>query len=95
MSRVFSTEELMVGLAESEPEEREEPQPEGVIIAEVVEGMWLRELEQEYSAADERRAIAAGQAKVKAEAFDEVLREIFNRYGYAPRIWEERVLCHR
>ena len=78
--RVFTTDELIATTTE--------PQPEGVIIADVVEGLWLREQEREYTAAEERRAIAAGEAKIKQEAFEEVLRQIYERFGYAPRVWE-------
>jgi hypothetical protein len=63
-----------------------------VIIADAVEEMWLREQEREYSAGDERKAIAAGEAKIKQQAFNEVLQQIYERFGYAPRVWE-MTLC--
>jgi len=83
--RVFTTDELVA--------ESQEPQPEGVVIANAVEELWLNEREEEYSAAEERRAIAVGKAQVRRDAFDEVLRQIYYRYGYAPRMWAEEALC--
>jgi hypothetical protein len=80
---IFSTEELLAI--------KREPRPEGVIIAEIVEGMWLDEQQAELTG--DWMEIAAGKHHERAEAYNEVLKAIYERFGYAPQVWEGAVLC--
>lgn len=59
-------------------------EPEGVLIAEVVDALMEEEEKKETGFWDERRSVAANRSKAKVEAFGEVLDEIASRFGYVP-----------
>ena len=59
-------------------------EPEGALIADMVDALMEGEEKKERGFWDERRSVAANHSKAKVEAFGEVLDEIESHFGYVP-----------
>ena len=59
-------------------------EPEGALIADMVDALMEEEEKRERGFWDERRSTAANHSKAKVEAFSEVLDQIVDRFGYVP-----------
>jgi len=59
-------------------------EPEGALIADMVDALMEEEEKKERGFWDERRSAAANHSKAKVEALGEVLDEIESHFGYMP-----------
>ena len=74
MERILGYEELKVLATE--------PQPEGVIIADAVDGLMEKYEEERDELVENRNTLGAEFSKAKIEACEAVLADIKDRYGY-------------